>query len=433
MLPSVMPSIAPPAARRPSFCPAAPSWGRLHPALLGLLALVLAGVAFGAWRLLQGPWMAVEAVVRRDFVQSVVASGRVETPHRVAIGATVTATVLRVAVSEGDRVAAGDLLVELQADEQRAALVQAERGVEQARARLRQIAEVQRPVAEGALRTAEANRAAAGRALERAESLRAQGFIGEAAVDEARRAAEVAQAQWQAARQQRAGVAEEGADGQLARAALAQAEAGVALARARLEALRLRAPGPATVLQRAVQPGDVVQPGRPLLQLSPDGPLELVVQIDEKNLRLLRPGQPARAVADAYPGERFDARVDRLLPAVDAQRGAVEVRLSVPQPPAQLRQDMTVSVDVEVARRPQALLAPADAVREGDRDGDRFGSVVWVLRDGRIHRQPVRLGARSDGWVEVLEGLTEGERVVPVSATGAEPGRRARAREAAPR
>lgn len=368
--------------------------------------------------------VAVERAERRDFIQSVVASGRVETPHRVTVGSTVTATVLRVAVAEGDAVAAGATLVELQSDEQRAALEQAERGAQQATARLRQLREVQLPVAEGALRQAQANAEASARARERAESLRAQGFIGEAAVDEARRAAEVAAAQAAAAQGQRAGLGTGGAELRLAEAALQQAEAGVALARARLAAMQLRSPAAATVLQRTVEPGDVVQPGRALIVLSPEGRTELVVLIDEKNLRLVQPGQPALAVADAYPGERFEARVARLLPAVDVQRGAVEVRLEVPRPPVALRQDMTVSVDIEVARRPAALLVPATAVRDADRPQP------WVMQvvGGRAERRPLRLGLRGDGWFEVLGGLEEGARLVPPSTPGVTVGQRLRVR-----
>ncbi len=397
--------------------------------MASLAALV--AVALAAPRLLHGPQVPVEPVQRRDFVQSVVASGRVQTPHRVSIGSTITATVVRVHANEGDRVQAGASLVELLADEPRAALVQAERAERQARARLRQIDEVQRPVAEAAVQSAQANGQATAAALARAEALRAQGFVGEAAVDEARRAHQVSLAQGSSAQRQQAGLGPGGADLQLAQAAAEQAAAGVDVARSRLAAMTLRSPAPATVLARLVEPGDVVQPGRLLMVLSPQGRLELVVQIDEKNLRLLRPGQDARAQADAYPGQVFEARVDRLLPAVDAQRGAVELRLAVDAPPSELRQDMTVSVDIEVARRPLALLAPASAVR----DADRAQPWALVLRDGRLARQPLRLGLRSDGWFEVLDGLREGEGLVSVAvqaAQGLEPGQRARPLAAAP-
>jgi HlyD family secretion protein len=165
-------------------------WGKLL-ALLALLALF----ALAAPRWLQGPKVAVETVVRRDFVQTVVASGRVETPHRVELGAQITGTVLRVPVAEGQSVAAGVPLIELEAAELRAALSQAELAVRQAQARLRQLNEVQAPVAEQALRQAQANHGAAVQALRRNRELLAKGFIGQAVVDETQRAEQVAQAQ----------------------------------------------------------------------------------------------------------------------------------------------------------------------------------------------------------------------------------------------
>ena len=102
--------------------------------------------ALGArwWR---GPVVLTDAVLRRDFVQAVVASGHVESPHRVDLGAQITGTVRRVPVTEGQVVKAGDLLVELESAELRAVGRQAGVAVTQARARLRQLQEVQAPVA----------------------------------------------------------------------------------------------------------------------------------------------------------------------------------------------------------------------------------------------------------------------------------------------
>ena len=83
-----------------------------------LAAVLLAALAVRWWR---GPQMVAETVVRRDFVQAVVASGHVETPHRVDIGSQITGTVARVPVAEGQSVRAGDALVELESAELRAA------------------------------------------------------------------------------------------------------------------------------------------------------------------------------------------------------------------------------------------------------------------------------------------------------------------------
>lgn len=379
----------------------------------GLAAALLAlALAAGAWRWWQGPQVELLAVVQRAFVQVVVASGRVETAHRVDLGAPITGTVRRVPVAEGQAVAAGQLLVELDAAELPAVQRQAELAVTQAQARQRQLGEVQRPVAEMALRQARATLDNARAALARCQALQAQGFIGQAALDEAGRAATLADAQWRAAQKQLDATAGTGSDAALAEANTANARAAAAAEQARAGYALIRAPVAGTLIGRNVEPGDVVQPGKVLMVLSPVGATELVAQIDEKNLRLLRVGQPALASADAYPTQRFAAELNYINPGVDAQRGAVEVRLRVPEPPPTLRQDMTVSVDIEVARRANALLVPTDALRDAD------GPTPWVLKlDGRVvRRQAVTLGLRSGGTCEVLAGLRDGDLVL--SATG---------------
>jgi HlyD family secretion protein len=109
-------------------------------------------------------------------------------------------------------------------------------------------------------------------------------------------------------------------------------------------------------------------------------------------------------------------------PGVNAQTGAVEVKLDVPTPLAVIRQDMTVSVDIEVARHAKTLLVSASAVN----DGDTAAPWVLLLQDGRAQRRPVRLGLRSGGFAEIVEGLQEGDEVISASA-GIDPGARVRA------
>ncbi len=141
-----------------------------------------------------------------------------------------------------------------------------------------------------------------------------------------------------------------------------------------------------------------MQPGKELMVLAPAGETQIVVQIDEKNLSQLKLGQKALASADAYPRERFAAELFYINPGVDALRGSVEVKLRVPDPPPYLRQDMTVSVDIEVARRADTLVAPADAVF------DAASAQPWVLAvDGghRAAKKPVTLGLKGEGRVEI--------------------------------
>jgi HlyD family secretion protein len=381
---------------------------RRHLGRLCAGAALLALLGLAGPRLLLGPQLPVQPVQQRDFVQSVVASGRVQAPHRVELGAQVTGTVLRVLVVEGQSVAAGEVLVELESSEARAALAQARLALQQAALRLRQLDEVQQPVAAQALRQAQANLDSAERQRRRQQDLFEQGFIGQAALDEAQRAWEVADAALHSARQQLRTTEAAGSDRALAQAAHAAAEAAVEAAQARLAYTRITAPVAGMVVTRSVEPGAVVQAGKALLVLAPAGAAELVLQVDEKNLHLLQPGQPALASADAYPRQRFAARVQRILPGVDAQRGAVEVRLAVPDAPGFLRQDMTVSVDIEVARRPAALVLAAELLH----DAEGAAPWVWVLRDGHVRRQPVQPGLRGTAQIEVRKGLAAGDLVL---------------------
>ncbi|MFC5499402.1 efflux RND transporter periplasmic adaptor subunit [Caenimonas terrae] len=390
------------------------------PALV-LLLLVAAAAWFGPGLLL-GPQVPVRTVTQRDFVQSVVASGHVEAPHRVSIGTQITGTVRRVPVAEGQVVAAGQVLIELESAELRAAAAQADVAVAQAQARLRQVAEVQAPVAEQALRQAQVNLDNARAQLRRNADLFRQGFIGQAALDDLQKAVDLAQAQLHSAQKQVETARSGGSDHAIAVTALQQARASADAAHSRLRYATIEAPVAGTLIDRSVEAGDVVQPGKALMVLSPAGETELVVQIDEKNIHLLALGQQARASADAYPESRFDARLVYINPGVDAQRGSVEVKLAVAEPPAYLRQDMTVSVDIQVAARPAAVLVPTDAVHDVD------AAAPWVLRveEGRARRRPVRLGLRSGGLSEVLDGLRAGDLVVPAAEARIRDGSRLR-------
>ncbi|EER59809.1 efflux transporter, RND family, MFP subunit, partial [Acidovorax delafieldii 2AN] len=243
----------------------------------------------------------------------------------------------------------------------------------------------------------------------------------------ARRSVDVAQAQQAGARAQIEANADAGTDMVQARAQLALAQAATLAAQARLAQTRVLAPADARVLVRQVEPGQIVQPGKALFSLALAGPTQLVAQVDERFLDQLQPGQKASVVADAFAGERFAARVLSIAPAVDAQRGAVEVKFALEQQaPPYLREDMTLSVEVETARREKALVLPLAALR-GATASDT--ATVLVLQDGRVQERHPRLGLRTLDAVQVLDGLSEGDAVL----WGGTPrvGERARARPVA--
>jgi len=326
-----------------------------------VLVLALAAIAALA---LRGPRTEALLMQPGPLVRTLQFSARVATLSRVDVGSTLTGRVALVRVREGAQVKRGEVLIRLETDELRATLGQAE----------------------AAERQAEATLQAARATLARAEQLVKQNFYSAAQLDEARRAVDVALAQQGAAR------------------------AAVTAARARLEQARIEAPADARVLSRQVEPGQIVQPGKALMSLALAGPTQLVAQVDERFLDQLQVGQRAMVVADAFADRRFAARVLSIAPVVDPQRGAIEVKFTLEQdPPAFLREDMTLSVEVETGRRERTLVLPLAALRKQTAD-DR--ATVLVAHDGRAEERSVRLGLRTLDAAEVLEGLRAGDAVL---------------------
>ncbi len=394
----------------------------LRPRILvpALIALAVAA-ALGA-RALLGARVAGAQVARAEIVQTIVSTGRVISPSRMQIGSVVLGNVVAVNVREGNTVKAGQVLARLRDDEARAAVDQARGALREAGERLLQLDRVGSPVTEQALNQAEASFVFAEEEYSRVRRLHDSGFYGKAKLDEAERNLATARGQRESARAQAESNRPKGADYALVISRRAQAQAALEAAEARLANTRIAAPAGGTVLKRLVEPGDVVQQGKVLFEMDVAGETQLLLTVDEKNLRYLAPGQRAVAAADAFPNDRFEATIFYIAPSVDAQRGTVEVKLRVPRPPTYLRTDMTISAEIEAGRRKDAVVVPSDAVR------DAAGRTPWVLvvNDHHAVRRPVKLGLRGAGQTEIVEGLAPGDVVIPTTETNVGEGRRVR-------
>lgn len=372
--------------------------------------VVVLALAAAAWLALRAPLADVIELRAAPLVRTLQFSARVATLSRVDVGATITGRVGKVRVTEGAQVRQGDVLLELESDELGAALAQAVAAEQQAQARLAGLRGSGRSAARAALAQADATVRAAEAELLRAQQLVAQGFVSASRLDDARRAVDVARAQRDSARAQTQANDDNGTDVVQAQAQLASARAATQAARARLAQARVLAPADARVLSRQVEPGQIVQPGKALMSLALAGPTQLEAQVDERFLDQLQTGQKAAVVADAFAGQRFMARVLSIAPAVDAQRGAIEVKFALDaQPPAFLREDMTLSVEVETARRDRTLVLPLAALRTTTPDAP---PTVLVAREGRARAVAVTPGLRTLDALEVLQGLAEGDAVV---------------------
>ena len=395
---------------------------RLMAFALAPLLLATLGWRVWHWSVPQVPAIEVQAAPLQRSLQF---SARVERLSRVDVGATLVGRVQSVAGRAGAQVAQGALLVQLETAEARAALAQAQATLAQQQARAAGLRSTGRSGIDAQLAQAEAGLRAAQRDLQRSRALLAQGFVSQAQLDDSERALQVAQAQQRGAAAQLDAYRDGGSEIAQARAQVAQAGAAVDAARLRLAQTAVRAPADAQVLTRSVEPGQIVQPGTALLRLALAGPTQIVAQVDERFLDQLRTGQRAAVVADAFPAQPLPASIISIAPAVDAQRGAVEVKLALDgAAPDFLREDMTLSVEAVTGERAQALVLPLAALQAPARAAGRAdisaadpaasaaSAQIMVVEGGRARARSVTLGLRSLSAVEVLSGLEAGERVL---------------------
>lgn len=359
-----------------------------------ILTAVLLALGLGVLRWWQGPQVQGYTVEQIPLVQTVVATGRVVTVSRTQIGSEITGVVLERRVEEGDIVAPGDTLLLLKADDIAAQVRQAEAALTELETRTR-------PQAELALARAQLQFSQARRETERRRELAARSLLSTEALELAEQAERLARNELQTARLTAQALAPGNVEEVLLRERLAEL-------RAQLAKTVVRSEVAGKILTRDVEPGDLVQPGHVLFTIALAGGTEIRVPVDERNLSRLALQQDALAVADAYPGRPFPARIHFIAPSIDPQRGTVEVRLIVDPVPEFLRQDMTVSVNIETGRRDQALAVPNDALDtvQGNQ------AQVLVVRGGRVQRRNVTLGLRGQAMSEVLAGLDAGARVL---------------------
>jgi HlyD family secretion protein len=368
-----------------------------------VFVVVVAVVAYAITRQFRGQAVEVVEVKSAPLIQSVVVSGRMANESRVFLGATITGRVAEVRYREGAMVKAGEWVIKLEDAELSASARQAIAAVKNAEARLESQRRLIGPIAQQQFEQARTNANTAEKERERNESLFQKGFIGQSRLDEARRASDVARSQLKSAEAQ-AEANQRGAELEAAVTRVAEARAAADLAQARLAQTRILAPADGLILDRTVEPGQIVQAGTRLIGISISGRQQLIAQVDEKFLAQLKVGQRAIVTADAFPREPFNAVILSIAPTIDAQRGSVELKFSLDQPPVFLRNDMTLSIDVETARRDKALALPGDVVRAN--------STVQVIDNGRAVTRTVRLGIRTLSAVEVISGMTEGDLVI---------------------
>ncbi len=386
-----------------------------------VVAALCVAVVFGVqkWR---GPVLPGLTVEFMPLELRIVASGEVRYQSLARIGSEITGTALARHVREGDRVSKDDLLIELNPDELQARLAQA-------KTLLQQLHEVSRPQAQAALTEARDNLRQASREARRREALAVKGVISTEQVEQAQRIEFNAKTALTRAQLAVDSLAAGSTEEQLLQQRIVSAEA-------ELAKTRIYAPFAGRVQTRNVEPGDLVQPSKVLLEIArsdgldrdgvaSDG-LEVVVALDEKNFAPLKLQQPVQLIADAWPEQTVPGVVSFIAPAVDSSRGTIDVYISVLADDSKQRniflQGMTVSANIIAAERERTLVLPNDYLLTSS------AGQTQVLRwqDGAVSALDVQLGLRNMTHSEILSGLAEGD--VVVQAGKVSDGQRARVR-----
>jgi len=176
-------------------------------------------------------------------------------------------------------------------------------------------------------------------------------------------------------------------------------------------ALTFRAPASGHVIERKATQGMRFMPGEVLYQLADLSTVWVIAEVAEQDIGRVRTGLTARARLDAYPGQVFEGRVTYIYPTLKADTRTAQLRVELPNPQGRLKPAMYAQVEIAAAGSPQ-LVVPSSAVID---NGTR--RVVLIDKgEGRFEPRDVKLGARSDEFTVITEGVKEGERVV-TSAT----------------
>src|SRR6266702_1461136 len=173
--------------------------------------------------------------------------------------------------------------------------------------------------------------------------------------------------------------------------------------------IAVAAPANGIVTEKGATLGMHVDPGTPLYKTADLSSVWLIAQVQEQDLGQIKPGQVARATFVAFPGHVFQGVVDFVYPALMPDTRTAKVRIVVPNKGYLLRADMYATVAIETAPSVASIVAvPNSAII----DSGTRQAVLVAKGEGRFEPRAVRLGARGDGYTEILSGLNEGEQVV---------------------
>lgn len=391
--------------------------------LLGLIALLSILKVSGVFK---GNLLEVTSteVERRDIIEIVSASGRVQPEQEVIISPDVSGEIISLNVKEGDRVREGQLLIKIQPDIYEA-------GVTRARAALNN-SHAQYNSSMAAFKQAKARWANAQKTFERNKELLAKEIISKADYDLAEMDYLVAEQQLSAAKENL----------EATRFNIKSAEANVKEAEDRLARTEIFSPITGTVASLEVEAGERVvgtsqMAGTELMRIADLEQMEVLVEVSEIDIPRIDLNDSARIELDAYPGKLFRGQVTEIARSANGQSGAalnnqssnfeVKIRIlrdsytsllegkdSLYRP---FMPGMSALVEIISEFKTDVLAVPVLAVGTYEPKSDkgnntRVQEIVYIIEEGKAHRKEVSIGIQDDSFLEILDGLEEGMQIV---------------------
>jgi len=370
-----------------------------------VLLAVVGGLAFVGWLVPIFPFnmpfdtdiqgLSVNTALAQDAAVSpsdsvLDATGYVVARRQATVSSKTTGKVIQVLIEEGDRVEEGQMLAVLDDSIPRAQLALSESRLESARAALVELNVL--------LKQAELD-------LDRTQGLADRNLASQADLD-------------------RDSLSVEGLAARLARAGkeIVVAERSLAVEQQLLDDMEIRAPFSGIVVAKAAQPGEMISPVSAgggftrtgICTIVDMGSLEVEVDVNEAYINRVREDQPVQVTLNAYPQDRYAARVIAIIPTADRSKATVRVRVGFVDRDERVLPDMGVRVaflqndESGVSDTlPEGVLIPSEAVAR-----DETGEFVFLVADATVRRRPVTTGERLGGRVQVVSGLLSGDRVV---------------------
>jgi HlyD family secretion protein len=363
----------------------------------------------------------VEPVLRGAIDHVVTADAVLYPVNQANVTPKIAAPVKRILVNRGDHVRVGQVLAELESADLAAAVEESKHQVEQTQAALDLLrgATVRddENKAQSDIQTAQQNLDAAKKVYDARVEMQRQGALAQKMVDDARLTMVQAQTQLQAAQRHMEAISQVGQ-----REAIRGAEAQVNAAKAHVDTLNvqlsygvIKSPIAGMVADRSVYPGEMAQPGTPLISLVDISRLIARANVPVKDAAVIKPGRPVRI---AGPDGDLAGTVTVVSPAVDASTTTVEVWVEVANPGEKLKPGGTVRVSIIAETIQNTIIIPATALLNSDDGGEKVMVIQGKDKDAVARERKVVAGIRQGARVQIASGLQEGDQVITAGGLG---------------